>query len=172
MLWIKASSLSRITRQISSWQVKLSFSFLKQRLRILMGIQWKPEVLSVKEERCCQPDNWRYLASTCSSGSPFLFSAELCESQELGADEDSGCTGMLALCQPASMAFSTSHSTSFCTSTMGCWCLLCRKDRGQTGSYFSLPTAKCNIIICFVVTNAKANLTYAHKMPAVWVQYF
>lgn len=113
-----------------------------------MGTWWKPEVLSLKEERCSQAVNWQYPAPTCSSGSRFVFSAEL------GAEEHSGCTGMLALCQPA-MALAI--ALLIAPALWDADCLLHRKNRGQTGSYFSLPTVTCNIIICFVVTNAKAN---------------
>jgi len=57
---------------------------------MLIGTQWKPEVLSLKAARCCQPVNWQYLASW------FLFSVELHGSWELEAD-DSQHTGMPAL---------------------------------------------------------------------------
>lgn len=34
---------------------------------------------------------------------------------------------------------------------------------------FFLPTAKCNLIVCFVGTDAEVNLTCADKMPAVGI---
>lgn len=132
----------------------------------MIGIQWKPEVLSQRSK--ILPASILVISCLWGSDSHFLFSVEQSGSQKPWPD-DSQHTGMPALYQPASMVFSVSHSASFWTTTIGCWSLLCRKNRGQSGSCFFLPTAKCNLIVCFVGTDAEVNLTCADKMPAVGI---